>query len=132
MEQRDARIAELERKISLYQENAQSKQKSAVWEHFDSIINKMSEQERAFVGGTHEVIAKRQQLMSTFNDWLFYKYRDEFSSIPEFNKLSGEYVDLVQTTAKDFGRKAVEVEAENAELRRQLAELQAKHGENML
>lgn len=106
--------------------------RAAVWQRFDELVNKMSNDQQAFVNSNEKALAKRQQMMTTFNDWLFERFKDEFVQIPMFAALADEYVNVVAETAQEFGRRAVGLEQENEDLRRQLAELRAAQGDKML
>ena len=74
------------------------RERAAVWQRFDELVNRMSNDQQAFVNGDEKALAKRQQLMTTFNDWLFERFKDEFVQIPAFAALAGEYVDVVAET----------------------------------
>ena len=125
-------IEEFKQKLHQIESQGSAPVRAPVWQRFDELVNRMSNDQQAFVNGDEKALAKRPQLMTTFNDWLFERFKDEFVQIPAFAALAGEYVDVVAETAQEFGRHAAGLEKENEELRRQLAELRAEQGDKLL
>lgn len=125
-------IEEFKQKLHQIESQGSAPMRAPVWQRFDELVNKMSNDQQAFVNGNEKALAKRQQMMATFNDWLFERFKDEFVQIPVFAALAEEYVDVVANTAQEFGRHAAGLEKENEELRRQLAELRAERGDRLL
>lgn len=125
-------IEEFKQKLHQIESQGSAPVRAAVWQRFDDLVNKMSNDQQAFVNSNEKALAKRQQMMTTFNDWLFERFKDEFVQIPMFAALADEYVNVVAETAQEFGRRAVGLEQENEDLRRQLAELRAAQGDKML
>ncbi len=125
-------IEEFKQKLHQIESQGSAPVRAAVWQRFDELVNKMSNDQQAFVNSNEKALAKRQQMMTTFNDWLFERFKDEFVQIPMFAALADEYVNVVAETAQEFGRRAVGLEQENEDLRRQLAELRAAQGDKML
>lgn len=125
-------IEEFKQKLHQIESQGSAPVRAAVWQRFDDLVNKMSNDQQAFVNSNEKALSKRQQMMTTFNDWLFERFKDEFVQIPMFAALADEYVNVVAETAQEFGRRAVGLEQENEDLRRQLAELRAAQGDKML
>lgn len=125
-------IEEFKQKLHQIESQGSAPVRAPVWQRFDDLVNKMSNDQQAFVNSNEKALAKRQQMMTTFNDWLFERFKDEFVQIPMFAALADEYVNVVAETAQEFGRRAVGLEQENEDLRRQLAELRAAQGDKML
>ena len=98
--------------------------KAAVWQRFDDIVSRMSNDQQAFVNSNEKAVAKRQEMMEVFINWMFEVHKNEFAQ--HFGKLANDYVDTVAETAQEFGKRAAGLAKENEELRRQLAELQAQ------
>lgn len=134
MEERDFNIASLEQKLAALknQETGAAQENQPVWKQFDDLVGRMSDDQKSFVDVNENVVNARQKLMRTFNDWLFEKHKNEFVAIPAFAGIAQEYVEAVASTAQEFGRKAAGLRQENEELKRQLADLQAKQAENLL
>lgn len=124
-------IADLERRISIYQEGTKA-EVQPVWKRFNDLIQQMSDDQKAYVGNHDLVIAERQKMMQTFNDWMFEKYKNEFVMIPSFDSLAQGYVEAVASTAQEFGAKTAALRQENDELRRELDELKRRMGGNTI
>ncbi|MGN0913039.1 MAG: hypothetical protein ACI4OE_07075 [Alphaproteobacteria bacterium] len=107
-------------------ENGAETQKQPIWQRFDDLVGKMSNDQRAFVDQNAVACAKRQEVMETFANWMFECYKNEFVKVPVFAKLVEGYVDAVAEAAQEFGKKTAGLAKENEELRRQLAELKAQ------
>lgn len=132
MEDHNFNIRELEKRLEELNLGSQ-KETSEVWKRFDDLINKMSEDQKAYVGQNDKVINKRKEMIQTFNDWLFEKYKGEFVEIPAFAAIAQEYVEATASTAQDYGARANRLEQENEDLRRQLNALREKQiGGDML
>lgn len=125
-------IAEFKQKLQQLETVGNVLPHAPVWQRFDDLVGKMSNDQQAFVNNNEKALAKRKELLSTFNDWLFERFKDEFVQIPVFAGLAEEYVNAVATAAQEFGQHAAGLEKENEELRRQLDELRAKQGDKML
>lgn len=124
-------IADLEKRISIYKEGAKT-EVQPVWKRFNDLIQQMSDDQKAYVGNHDLVIAERQKMMQTFNDWMFEKYKNEFVTIPSFDSLAQGYVEAVASTAQEFGAKTAALRQENDELRKELAALKSKLGGNTI
>ena len=125
-------IEEFRQKLHQIENQGSVPVRAPVWQRFDDLVNKMSNDQQAFVNSSEKALAKRQELMQTFNDWMFERFKDEFVQIPMFAGLAEEYVNVVAETAQEFGQHAAGLEKENEELRWQLDELRAKQGDKML
>ena len=124
-------IADLEKRISIYKEGSKT-EVQPVWKRFNDLIQQMSDDQKAYVGNHDLVIAERQKMMQTFNDWMFEKYKNEFVTIPSFDSLAQGYVEAVASTAQEFGAKTAALRQENDELRKELAALRSKLGGNTI
>lgn len=125
-------IEELKQKLHQAETQSGQTEQAPVWKRFDDIVNKMSNDQLTFVNANEKALEKRRLMMSTFNDWMFERFKNDFVQVPMFAALAGEYVDIVAETAQEFGRWAAGLEKENEELRRQLAELKSKNEGSML
>lgn len=106
--------------------------KPKAWARFDDLMNKMSDDQKVFVANDKDVINKRQTMMSAFTEFMFEKHKDEFSSYPVFEAYTTEYVDAVASTAQKYGQRAAGLQEENEQLRKELEELKAQRGSDLL
>lgn len=124
-------IADLEHRINIYKEGAQTEIRP-VWKRFNDLVQQMSDDQRSYVSNHDAVVGERLKMMQTFNDWMFEKYKNEFVSIPSFDSLAQGYVEAVASTAQEFGAKTAALRQENAQLRQELDELKRRIGGNTI
>lgn len=125
MDEHKFNISNLEQRINaLKAKENQTQKEHPVWERFNDLLGKMSDDQKSYVAADKEVIERRQKMMGMFNEWLFEKNKNEFAAIPAFTDVAQEYVEAVASTAHEYGQKAANLQQENEELKRKLAELQ--------
>lgn len=112
--------------------NSQNIAINPIWKRFNDLTSRMSDDQQAFVNNSEKAVEKRQELMQTFNNWLFERFKNDFVKIPAFASLAEEYVNTIADVAQEFGQKTAGLAKENEELRRQIAELKAKQEDKLL
>ena len=98
-------------------------QLAPVWQRMTDHLLKMTQDQIAFINNDANVIKKKQDLNSTFIEWLFEKYKNEFVSYPVFEKLSQDYVDCVIFSAQEYSNQQASMQKDNAALRKEVEEL---------
>lgn len=97
---------------------------NSYWVRYNSMIQDMSSEQRIFVSKQDSVIEAKQNLMTTFIDYLFEREKNSFvNSSDEYKKISDKYLDVVKEAADRYVTRNEELEKENIELKKQLKQL---------
>lgn len=134
------KLEELKEQISSdEQEKVSNQQKriSEVWVKLNDVVSHLSPEQIAYVNSNKELINKKAELNGVFNEWLFEKYKNEFTQIPQFEAIAREYVNCVEKTSHEYIESAQTIMTENEQLRselealkKQLSEFQVKSKED--
>lgn len=130
MDKKESLLAEFTNKLEQISHNSVATKQADVWNRFDTVISKFSQEQMAYVNNSQKAIKKWKDLKEIFSDWLFAKYKNEFVSIPEFEKLAQEYVDTVVSTSQEYIENTKNLRKENEQLKKELEELRAKQCNN--
>lgn len=130
MDKKESLLAEFTNKLEQISHNSVATKQADVWNRFDTVISKFSQEQMAYVNNSQKAIKKWKDLKEIFSDWLFAKYKNEFVSIPEFEKLAQEYVDTVVSTSQEYIENTKNLQKENEQLKKELEELRAKQCNN--
>lgn len=108
---------------------------NSYWSRYNSMIQDMSSEQRIFVSKQESVIEAKQNLMSTFIDFLFERDKASFvNSSDEAKKIADDYLDKIKEAADRYVTRNEELEKENTELKKQLKQLmldfEGKNNEN--
>lgn len=108
---------------------------NSYWSRYNSMIQDMSSEQRIFVSKQESVIEAKQNLMTTFIDYLFEREKTSFvNSSEDYKKISDKYLDTVKEAADRYVTRNEELEKENTELKKQLKQLmldfEGKNNEN--
>lgn len=97
---------------------------NSYWLRYNSMIQDMSSEQRIFVSKQESVIEAKQNLMTTFIDYLFEREKTSFvNSSEDYKKISDKYLDAVKEAADRYVTRNEELEKENIELKKQLKQL---------
>jgi len=96
------------------------------WARLQDATAKMSQEQISWTLAQPEVEKAKWLLFEAFQGWLFERWKEDFSKVETYRPLVESYISTVISSAEGFGQKALGLEAENAELRRRIAELEAK------
>lgn len=100
------------------------------WKKYDSLINSLSNEQKAFVSKQDAVLTAKQNLISAFIDYLFEQNKSTFIlSNDVAQKLADNYLDAIDTAAKSYVSRSEELEKENNELKQQIKQLMLDFGE---
>lgn len=94
-----------------------------VWQRMTDHLLKMSQEQIAFINQDANVLKKKQDLNATFIEWLFEKYKNEFVSLPVFEKLSQDYVDSVIVSSQEYAKQQATLRQSNDALLKEVEEL---------
>lgn len=97
---------------------------NSYWNKYNNLIKTMSSEQRVFVSKQQSVLEAKQNLVSTFIDYLFEKEKNSFiNSSEEAKRISDFYIDAVKEAADKYVTRNEELEKENADLKKQLKQL---------
>jgi cell division septum initiation protein DivIVA len=114
-------------------QGVQSAQKvSEVWVKLNDVVSHLSPEQIAYINSNKELISKKAELNGVFNEWLFEKYKNEFTQIPQFEAIAREYVGFVEKASHEYIESAKTVMTENEQLRSELEELKKKLAETQI
>lgn len=117
------RIKELEQKIASLQSH-RNVSKDSLWSVLDESMKGINGAEAAVINARENVKTAQADMMYAFvNFFLFAKYRDEFSSIPDFHSLCRKYISEVMKAKEEGIKSSIELEEENKKLREELSRL---------
>lgn len=94
-----------------------------VWQRMSDHLLKMTQDQIAFINTDADVLKKKQELNATFIEWLFEKYKNEFVSLPIFEKLSQDYVDSVISSGQNYAKQQASLKQTNDALLKEVEEL---------
>lgn len=61
-------------------------------------------------------------MMESFNSFLFEKFKEDFSAVPAFQPTIEKYVNTILESSQEYGKRTKELEEENKRLKQQLEE----------
>ena len=95
------------------------------WDRLKTATEHMELGQIAWVMKQESVVQAWASLKSTFDTWLFERWKEEFGQVQAYRPLVDNYINAVLEAAQGYGVRASSLEAENAALRKQLEELKA-------
>lgn len=105
-------------------------QLSEVWIKLNDVVSHLSPEQVAYINSNKELVHKKTELNGVFNEWLFEKYKNEFTKIPQFEAIAREYVTSVEKASQEYIESAKNMMTENEQLRSELDELRRKLAES--
>jgi hypothetical protein len=90
------------------------------WSRLKDSADTMNEAQKQYVMSQESVRRVYEEMMGSFNSYLFEKFKDDFAAVPTFQPIIERYVDAVLLSAQDYGRHITNLEEENKRLRQQL------------
>lgn len=95
------------------------------WDRLKTATGNMELGQIAWVMKQDKVVQAWTSLKSTFDNWLFERWKEDFGKVQAYRPLVDNYINAVIEAAQGYGVRASTLEAENAELRKQIEELKA-------
>lgn len=105
-------------------------QLSEVWIKLNDVVSHLSPEQIAYINSNKELVHKKTELNGVFNEWLFEKYKNEFTKIPQFEAIAREYVVSVEKASQEYIESTKNMMTENEQLRSELDELRRKLAES--
>lgn len=99
------------------------------WNRLTDYISKFSTDQLKFIDNNQQVIKAHNDMLNTFVQYLFEKYKDDFAAFDEFRPVCDTYIDCVIKTASEYDDKVSEALNENAELKNKLKEYEKRIAE---
>ncbi len=93
------------------------------WQRLVDYSNKMTPDQQVFVNCNAEVVEQKTKLMEAFSLYLFERFKEEFSRVPEFQQLCNSYIDTVLKVSQDYSKEVINIMDENKALKAQIAKL---------
>ena len=90
------------------------------WSRLKDSADAMNEAQKQFVLSQESVRRMYEEMMGSFNSFLFEKFKDDFAAVPAFQPTIERYVDAVLMSAQDYGKHVANLEEENKRLKQQL------------
>ncbi len=115
----------LKQRLSSLSEQTQT-QPQPVWDRMNTSYSKMSLDQAQFAFSHEKVIAAKELMVATFNDWLFEKFKNDFASVPACCQVAESYVDAFVSAASEFASSIKDMNSENISLKKELEELRAQ------
>lgn len=104
--------------------NSYSILNNSFWNRYNSMIKSMSNEQRVFVSKQKDVLEAKQNLMSSFIDYLFERDKSSFiNSSDEAKRISEHYIESIKIAADKYVTRNEELEKENAELKQKIQQL---------
>lgn len=105
-------------------------QLSEVWVKLNDVVSHLSPEQIAYINSNKDLIHKKSELSGVFNEWLFERYKNEFTKIPQFEAIARDYVTSVEKVSQEYIEDAKNMMAENEQLRSELEDLKRKLAES--
>lgn len=103
---------------------------NSYWNKYNNLIKNMSNEQRIFVAKQQSVLEAKQNLISTFIDYLFERDKNSFTnSSDEAKRISDIYIDTVKDAADKYVTRNEELEKENQELKAKIEQLLLDFGD---
>lgn len=93
------------------------------WDRLKTATASMDVAQIGWVMNQPDVVKAYSALQTAFQSWLFEKCKDEFGKVQTYKPLVENYINAVLGAAQGYGQHTLNLEAENAALRKQLEEL---------
>ena len=97
--------------------------KQEYWRHLQESVSKMSSDQIQWTMSQDEVKETYNTMLQAFTNFLFEKYKEDFSSVPSYKPYADAYVDSILKTSVRYVDRTTQLEKELAETRKQLEEL---------
>lgn len=94
------------------------------WNHLKDLTSKMSDEQISWTLKQDSVKATWEALKTSFDSWLFERFKEEFSQVKAYQPLIESYISSIGISAEAFGQRARSLEEENLALKKKLEELQ--------
>lgn len=94
--------------------------KKDYWSRLKDSADTMNDAQRQYVLSQESVRRVYEEMMGSFNSYLFEKFKDDFATVPAFQPTIERYVDAVLMSAQDYGKHLANLEEENIRLKQQL------------
>lgn len=94
--------------------------KKDYWSRLKDSADSMNDTQRQYVLSQESVRRVYEEMMGSFNSYLFEKFKEDFATVPAFQPTIERYVDTVIASAQDYGKHLQSLEEENIRLKQQL------------
>lgn len=94
--------------------------KKDYWSRLKDSADSMNDTQRQYVLSQESVRRVYEEMMGSFNCYLFEKFKEDFATVPAFQPAIEKYIDTILETAQDYGRHLASLEEENKKLKQQL------------
>lgn len=99
------------------------------WQKLSDYCSKMSSEQQMFINQQPEVLKVRAQIMEAFSLFLFERFKEEFSKVPDFQLLCNTYIDTVIKAGQEYSQEVLKVMDENKALKARITELEGSSNE---
>lgn len=93
------------------------------WSLLKDTAGSMDIAQVTYVMSQEPVKESYKELMESFNNYLFERFKEDFASVPAFQPTIEKYIDTITKTAQSYGKHAMDLEEENKKLKQELEEL---------
>ena len=93
---------------------------SNYWSRLKDSAAAMNDMQIQYVLSQESVRRVYEEMMGSFNSFLFEKFKNDFAAIPAFQPVVDRYITTVLQTAQDYGQRVTSLEEENAMLKQQV------------
>lgn len=90
------------------------------WSRLKDSADTMNDAQKQYVLSQESVRRVYEEMMGSFNSYLFEKFKDDFAAVPTFQPTIERYVNAVLTSAQEYGKHITNLEEENRRLKQQL------------
>ncbi len=94
--------------------------KKDYWSRLKDSADSMNDTQRQYVLSQESVRRVYEEMMGSFNCYLFEKFKEDFATVPAFQPAIERYVDTIIASAQDYGKHLQSLEEENIRLKQQL------------
>lgn len=92
------------------------------WNRLKDSTDKMDTAQVSWVMSQDSVKKVYEDMMESFNSFLFEKFKEDFSAVPAFQPTIERYVNTILESSQEYGKRTKELEEENKRLKQQLEE----------
>lgn len=92
------------------------------WNRLKDSTDKMDTAQVSWVMSQDSVKKVYEDMMESFNSFLFEKFKEDFSAVPAFQPTIEKYVNTILESSQEYGKRTKELEEENKRLKQQLEE----------
>jgi cell division septum initiation protein DivIVA len=102
--------------------NAQAENKTSYWMKLDRMCENLRSDQQRHLNTCNEVIKAKEQLVDSFNLFLFENFREQFAASEKYKIVCDNYIDSIQDSLTDYSTNMEKLREENEKLRKLLEE----------